>query len=279
MMSGTISSNAQASSEVSPFLRLAPELREVIYETALGGRIIHVGIPNLNGPGWKMKIVVCAAKVDELDVFDGNGVPLDPSSDVDSGFSRRHSKCFHSKRRKPRWHLLLTCKKIYAESKSAPFSYNTFAFPSPEMLVGFEGRIGGGRFRNMRRLLLYSTNCHGYWAVATPQPSITDLAFGHLQHLDVLMELVPGDFMQQSEALDEVEAQDQALARLKYFHGFAPRRVRVIISDDVTTEKFDKRWPWRQVARQRAAQLDKKAWAERIRRMILPSTEVMGKAE
>lgn len=103
-----------------------------------------------------------------------------------------------------------------------------------------------------------------------PSSSISTLPFGRLQCLDVFVELVPADLLDgYRDTVETAQGQDHRLAWLSEFSGFQPRRVRVIINDDTWCSPRDGDLP---IVKARASQINREAWAERIKRTILPQS-------
>ena len=116
-------------------LQLPIEIRDLIYERVLGGRLLHRSHGHF-GPKW----IICRATISEKDAqrhFDQAKAPA-WCVENDAG---RHAGCYRTVNclHGLDLNLLLACRQVHGEAKHILFSTNTFSFIRCELLQSLLG--------------------------------------------------------------------------------------------------------------------------------------------
>ncbi|KAJ6468318.1 hypothetical protein C8R45DRAFT_1018283 [Mycena sanguinolenta] len=131
-------------------LNLPLELRECIYDAALGGRWIKIKVENkqdrLVGRSTWCK------SFDNAEDIDGAG-DIDEAGDTDSLSSDPTARIPIA--------LLLTCRQVYVEALRILHQRNTFCFPALNFDRLFDSSLGRYSLPNIRRLGIYVPYMYG----------------------------------------------------------------------------------------------------------------------
>lgn len=172
------------------FLDLPTELRLRIYELLLGGRTIHVGDPLYPASRDQDGIFLCQSSSPDMSLR---------ASDIESIqelFTHRHMGCSRSRGfRSEDFNVLSVCQQVNREAAPVVFDANTFAFSAPRLIHWFQSLLTPRQLENVRRILLYQTNCRPYWREEINLFTSGSLrgVFPGLTHLSLYFETCPAD--------------------------------------------------------------------------------------
>lgn len=256
------------------FLHLPEELRQSIYEMALGGHIVHFG-HRAWGRRAAPTIRVCGADVDEWDILNSLDAPSASQPSYRS-YHRRHgydetARCCKgaSVAETVCLDLLLSCKQVHAEARMVPFTHNAFGIHNPSEIGHLGDRVGHERFRQIRHIIVYITGGMRDWGLgsrASRGPALScdlsRLSTGQIRTLDIFIEL----YLLDENHLTTIRAQDRRVRGLQTFRRIRPKRVRVFIDERGGLGEEG----WKKL---KLVEFDGAAWAKRIKHLILEGTE------
>lgn len=256
----------------SRFLRLPKELRESIYETALGGHLVHVGGLD-NSITWRL-ITICEAHIDEWDMLNSLEAPSSTWPPCGS-FGSRHREneigsCFNQSNVKYKLclNLLLTCRQVHHEARMVPFTHNAFGLHIPFEIGSLGARIGDEHLKQIRHLIVYVADRSRAWRIpgltreTVVSRDLSMLSAGKIRNLNVFIALSSPD----EDHITSTKEQDQRVRGLRLFREVRPERVRVLIDQCSGLSEEGRK-------KVRLAKFDGAAWVERIKAMILGGTE------
>ncbi|KAM0799975.1 hypothetical protein BDR22DRAFT_963485 [Usnea florida] len=152
LVDGILDVNPAATSVIAqhnastPLLKLPLEVKNLIYEYTLGGRLIHIA-QNRGGGGVRFKSTVCCACLSEeeaQDDFDSDNTDHWNAPAIED----RHDYCWGAYTEVVDLGLLRSCRQVYNEAHFIPYSTNTFSCHEPGTLQSFVLSIAQGTKNN-----------------------------------------------------------------------------------------------------------------------------------